>query len=270
MTRRMILFAIVGGVTISSDARTQAAAPVPTLRQLQSPILGDRVRAFYQLDRSPVNWQTPSAARVLLAALKREDSLMVAVIRESNGKLAAGDKYGEEYAEYESQLQDRCIQYCNREQYLSLVLNAIGSLPELRSSDIDLLSNLYTDPKFSVSAAQRARIDHAFVFAASDHTSFLTRASGLGAIGVAIRSGLPSPEDLAQFHRTAVNATSDPYVDVRLGAVHRLTELNDPSDLPLLQRLAAEDTAHSMKAGMVVYPVRDAARAAAAGLRKVP
>jgi hypothetical protein len=81
---------------------------------------------------------------------------MVAVIRESNGKLAAGDKYGEEYGEYESQLQDRCIQYCDREQYLSLVLNAIASLPELRSTDVDVLSILYADPKFAVSAAQRA------------------------------------------------------------------------------------------------------------------
>jgi hypothetical protein len=195
---------------------------------------------------------------------------MVAVIRESNGKLAAGDKYGEEYGEYESQLQDRCIQYCDREQYLSLVLNAIASLPELRSTDVDVLSILYADPKFAVSAAQRARINHAFVFAATDPTSFLTRASGLSAIGVAIRSGLPSPDEMAQFHQTAVNATSDPYVDVRLRAVGRLTELKDPSDIPLLQRLAAEDTAHSMKAGMGVYPVRDAARSALLGMRKVP
>jgi HEAT repeat protein len=75
---------------------------------------------------------------------------------------------------------------------------------------------------------------------------------------------------MAQFHQTAVNATSDPYVDVRLRAVGRLTELKDPSDIPLLQRLAAEDTAHSMKAGMGVYPVRDAARSALLGMRKVP
>ena len=268
MSKHLILFTVVGGFAISSNTRAQAVPAA--LQQLQSPIVGNRVRAFYQLDRNPAPWQTPSTARILLTALKREDSLMVAVIRESNGKLAAGDKYGEEYAEYESLLQDRCIQYCDREQYLSLVLNAIASLPELRSSDIDVLSNLYADPKFSVSAAQRARINHAFVFAATDPTSFLTRASGLGAIGVAIRSGLPSTEDVAQFHRTAVNAASDPYVDVRLGAVRRLTELKDPSDVPLLQRLAAEDTAHSMKAGMAVYPVRDAARSAVLGLRKVP
>jgi hypothetical protein len=70
---------------------------------LQSSIVGNRVRAFYQLDRNPATWQRPSAARLLLTALEREDSLMVAVIRESNGKLAAGDKYGEEYGEYESQ-----------------------------------------------------------------------------------------------------------------------------------------------------------------------
>jgi HEAT repeat protein len=192
------------------------------------------------------------------------------VIRESNGKLAAGDKYGEEYSEYHGQLQDRCIQYCDREQYLSHVLNAIASLPELRSSDIDLLSNLYTNPKFSVSAAQRARINDAFISAATDPASFLTRASGLGAIGVAIRSGLPSPEHVAHFHRTTVKAASDPDVNVRLGAVRRLTELKDPFDLPLLQRLAAEDTARSMKAGMAVYPVRDAARSAVADIKSVP
>jgi hypothetical protein len=269
MSKRLILFAIVGGLTVSSDLRAQAAASTAQMfQQLQSPTLGDRVRAFYELDRSPANWQTPSAPAVLLAVLKREDSLLVAVIRESNGKLAAGDKYGEEYSEYHGQLQDRCIQYCDREQYLSHVLDAVASLPELRRSDIDLLSNLYTNPRFS--AAQRARINHAFVFAASDPTSFLTRASGLGAIGVSIRTGLPSPEDLAQFHRTAVKAASDPYANVRLEAVRRLTELKDPSDFPLLQRLAAEDTAHSMKAGMVVYPVRDAARSAVLGMRKVP
>jgi hypothetical protein len=226
---------------MSSDTLAQVAAPA-AFQQLQSPIVGNRVRAFCQLDRNPATWQTPSTARILLTALEREDSLMVAVIRESNGKRAAGDKYGEEYAEYVGQLEVPCVKYCDREQYLSLVLNAIASLPELRRSDIDLLSNLYNDPKFLVSAEQRARINHAFVFAATDPTSFLTRKSGLGAIGVAIRSGLPSPEDLAQFHRTAVNAASDPYVDVRLGAVRRLTELKDPSDVPLLERLAAEDT----------------------------
>jgi hypothetical protein len=268
MSKRLILFVIVVGFAISNDTRAQAADPMATLQQLQSPVLGDRVRAFYQLDRNPATWQTPATARVLLAAVRREDSVLVAVMRESKGKLAAGDKYGEEYGEYVGQLQDRCVKYCDREQYLSHVLNDIASVPEMRRDYIEVLANLYTDPRFS--AAQRARINHAFVFAANDPTSFLTRESGLGAIGVAIRSGLASPEYVVQFHRTVVNAASDPYVDVRLGAVRRLTELKDPSDVPLLQRLAAEDTAHSMKAGIPVYPVRDAARAAAAGMLKVP
>jgi hypothetical protein len=55
---------------------------------------------------------------------------------------------------------------------------------------------------------------------------------------------------------------------VRLRGIRRLVELDDPSDSSLLRRMSLADTARGVEDGKTIYPVRVAARAALAGLRK--
>jgi hypothetical protein len=87
-------------------------------------------------------------------------------------------------------------------------------------------------------------------------------------IGVVIRSGLASTADRSRLHQVVIGAASDPSLEVRLRVVLRLSDLHDPSDSSLLRRMSLADTAHGVKDGKTIYPVRDAARAALASLRK--
>jgi hypothetical protein len=261
----MLTRIICAGValTLSLSATGTSQTPVTLAQaahQFRYGNINERMQSFYSLDRVAGSWTRPGAAQSLLALVEREDSLLVAVIRESGGRLAAGDKYGEGFAEYDGQLVDRCLKYCDRDALLTHILANIEHVPELRRDAIDLLSNTYASLRYS--PEQRARINSAFIRASHDSTSFLTRESGLGAIGVAIRSGLAGAADRARLHQAVVAAASDPNVDVRLAVVRRLSERHDPSDLPLLERLSVSDTAQQVKNGRRTYPVRDAARIA--------
>lgn len=266
--RLIIASAAACCIAASHVALAQGSASTDALfQQMQSPNLGERLRAFYKLNDLPGTWKNPNASRVLLRVVAMNDSLTIGVLRESGGTVGADDKYGEEYGEYEGQLLTVCRIYCEREAYLRRMLS-VAQTPGMRETAVDVLANIYMDPGFS--PEQRARIHTLFVAAVGDSTSFMIRQSGLGAMGVALRSGLPTAADRERFHRASLAALTDTYLGVRLGAIHRLTELNNPADVPVLRRVADEDTAHVLKNGVTVYPVRDAARVAIAGMPRIP
>jgi hypothetical protein len=263
--RLIVALATVCCMPVPHSCLAQAKPAASALfQQMQSANVGERVRAFYALDDIPGSWSNPDASRILLKVVAMNDSLTLRLSRQS---VSAGDKYGEEYTEYAGQVLTRCRHFCDREAYLRRML-AVAEIPEMRKTAIDVLSYVYTDPGFS--PGQRVRINRLFIAAAADSTSFLIRQSGLGAMGVALRSGLPSLDDRDRFHRASVAALTDSYLDVRLGAIRRLTELNNPADLPLLRRVADADSAHVLENGVTVYPARDAARLAIAGMPRTP
>ena len=235
-SRRIVWFGAALMLATPTVGRSQSPPTLAqTAHQFQFGTMPERMQAFYVYDRVPGAWTQPGAAQALLALFEREDSLAVAVIRESGGTIGAGDKYGEGYAEYDGDVEYRCEKYCDQEALLAHLLANVMDTPELRMDWVAGLANSYTDPRYS--PADRARIDAAFIFAAHDSTSFLTRAAALAAIGVAIRSGLPSPAERARFHQAVLADTSDTYVGVRRGVIARLIELQDPADSALIRRL---------------------------------
>lgn len=259
----------LGAALILSSTVGQSQKPMTLAQaahQFQFGTIPERIKAFYAFDRVPGSWTQPGAAHALLALLEREDAVITAVIRESGGRLGAGDKYGEDYGEYDGQVSLRCAKYCDQEALLTHLLSNIRDVPELRRDALDFLGSTYDDPRLSL--AQRARINSAFVAASRDSTSFLMRAEALRTIGIAMRSGHTSTADRVQLHSAMAAAASDPNLDVRLGVVRLVSELHDPSDSSLLRRMSIADTAQRLTEGKVVYPVRDAARAALATLRK--
>lgn len=259
MTRRTWCLGAALILLVSTVLRSQSPLTVAqAAREFRSGSIKKRMAAFESFDR-PANWARPAAAQALLALLEREDSLAAAVGRESAGRLAAGDKYGEGYGEYSSDVEDRCLKYCDREAMLTHILDNVSHVPELRAGEVEWLSAIYGDSLFS--PGQRARINSAFIVGARDATSFITRSFGLRAVRVALRSGLTSAADSARFHQAVVADAWDPYLDNRLDVIHQLGQFHDPADLPLLQRLALTDTAQRVEGGRTIYPVRVAARA---------
>jgi|GEM_PF-4495347 len=266
-TARILIVALA----CSALSTTPATAQVPSttaIEELQSPKLTDRIRGFYLLDRTPTAWANPTAARLLMSAMLSSDSILAAVARHPAGGTGIEYRDDEEFAEYEGQVQTRCFTYCNRELWIQHILHDIATEPELRRTDIEVLAAIYGDN--GLTSDQRARIHSAFIAAAADPSSLLIREAALGAIGEALRSGRPSVGERERLHRAVIAAASDPYTDVRLRAVLRLSESHDLADRVLLQQMATNDTARVMKAGMAVYPVREAARKAIGAAPRAP
>ena len=115
-----------------------------------------------------------------------------------------------------------------------------------------------------LSTQERARIDSALIAAVSDRSAFFTtRESGVRALSDVVRADRHlSPDVKARFHRAMRLAVSDSVADVRQEAVSALGDFGDPSDLPLLQQIAARDTAHAIHAGRQKYFVREEAQRA--------
>jgi hypothetical protein len=234
------------------------------LNQLASPDFAARMRAYAAIDANPRNWTTRTTARALMQLAKREDSVVVAIPHESGGKEDADSKYGEGYADYTGQVLDRCLKFCEWDTVFAYLVHTATAVPDLRRDRVELFVILYGDSRFTLT--QRAVIHSTFVGAAADPTSFLTRESALSAIRVALQSGLAIPSEQRRLHHAVVVAAHDPYIDVRLAAVRLLSDLRDSADLPVLRRIASEDTARSVRNGVVRYPVRDEAKLAMAGI----
>ncbi|HKW12001.1 MAG TPA: HEAT repeat domain-containing protein [Gemmatimonadaceae bacterium] len=193
--------------------------------------------------------------------------MIALTLRESNGKAAVADKYGEGYGEYEAEVLEACLQYCDKGQLLSFILSSARSeLSPVRRDALSLLGDI-ADRGFS--ARQRDVVDSALFAAAADRTSWFIRSAAVNALGArAHRDRNLASVARARIHETVVAAsTSDPESEVRLSAILQLGEIGDATDIPLLTRIAAEDSSQAVRGGRTVYPLREEARRALARLR---
>ena len=240
-----------------------AQAPGDSLvRQLQSTDWTRRDAAFAALNAAPNAWKSPEASAILIRLLTTEDQFTSSLIKESGGKLGASDLLGEEFGEYTNAVFIACVDHCDRSAFLHVLLNEAARPSPIRGGAVDMLGvygHLFT-------LAQRRLIDSTLLRAANDPTSSMVRQSALSALGYAVREDAQMPAaERARIHAAAVRAAADPESIVRIIAVRRLAEFNEPSDRAIITRLVETDTAHGVYAGTVRYLVREAAKQALAG-----
>jgi uncharacterized protein (UPF0147 family) len=214
------------------------------------------------MQAKPAAWSSPAMAAALLALLAREHDVVTTTLRESNGAIGVSDKYGEGFGEYESDVFEACLQYCEKQGLLSLMLRNTRSGTKDQADAVALL-RVVRDRGFSVQ--QRTAIDSALIAAASEKRSFLVREAGVAALANAVKADRALPANRrAKIHSVVAAATMDSAPNVRLRAVNELGDIGTPADVPLLTRLAQQDTSRETKAGRIAYPVRDGAARAIA------
>jgi hypothetical protein len=103
------------GTALTLSVATTAGSQSPmtlaeAVRQFQIGTVPERVHAFYALDRVPGSWTQPGASRALLAVVEREGKEHDSIIRASGSRSGSEDTFGEDYAEYDGQLVDRCLE----------------------------------------------------------------------------------------------------------------------------------------------------------------
>ena len=58
----------------------------------------------------------------LLHLLETEDEVIAWTLRESHGQVGVSDKYGDGFGEYDAQVFDRCMKYCDKAGFVRHVL----------------------------------------------------------------------------------------------------------------------------------------------------
>lgn len=262
-TKRLLMWVVLvvaQAAIAASDVLCQSSPPA-SARQLGSADWRERTKAFETISKESGAWTGPQMRAALLSLYRLEDDVTISSLRESGGKVPAGDRFGEGYAEYTAEVFDTCFRYCDRSAVMNLLHRdaAVGS--PIRSTTLDVLNVLYDRGELSADEQTAALGD--FLNAVGDSTSSTIRQSALGALGIAMRnpSGLPE-EGKSAVHRALVAATADRSTRVRVSAVLLIGELGNPADSALLKRLADEDTSRALSHGQWNFPVREAAKKA--------
>ena len=275
MNRRLICVCCAACLfSFSRPCVAQARSTQALVQQLASPQPLEREAAFEELRQQPGAFAAPGMAAVLLQLARRENDLVVSTLRASNSRDGVSVKYGEGFGAYEGDVWSACWRFCNdHPALLAIVLaNARSGVLAAQDEAIRALGD-FGLPNRGFSDAQRARIDSALLAAASDRSAFFAiRESGVRAVAQVVRGDSHlAPDVKARFHRAIIAAVADSTPDVRQEAVRDLADFGDPSDLALLNEVAAHDTAHSLRNdGKQSYFVREEARRAIAKLSASP
>jgi hypothetical protein len=84
--------------------------------RFRSPSIFERYEALLQWQSTIKGNSSKDAVTILLDVLQKENRLFETTLLESGGKVAVGDKYGEEYAEYYKELLETVARVANREE----------------------------------------------------------------------------------------------------------------------------------------------------------
>jgi HEAT repeat protein len=229
------------------------------LRQLQASDWSQRASAFESLQRRPGTFADKQNAGALMALLQHEDRVVASTLRESHGKIAVADKYGEEYGEYYTALSEACFRYCDKKAFLELIFQEERSdVSEVRNDAIRTLGQL-ARPDQGFTTEQRALMTAKLAEDARDRTSFLIREAAVRSIATVVHSDRALLPHHDQIHTAITAATGDTYLAVRQAAVQALGDFGDATDVPLLRRIAERDTGRVISRGTTIHPVRDEA-----------
>jgi hypothetical protein len=288
----------VVGFALVTAARLGGQSQIPLgnlLVQFNSPDPVQRANAFYALRATPGALANLGRSGTLLRALERENRLIYSTLDESNGTMGVSDKYGEGFGEYTSAIWSACVTYCDKHDPSLVRVFANGPLfpnhfmdqlatdhgremlpiilklaqPGKYDRQIGALKMLGSIGRLSrdLSPTDRTKLDTSLI-AATESPSMNVPGIAVQVIGDVISAGSPlTSAQRTAYHLAILRCASNQYAPIRQTAVRALVVNADPSDLPLLQKLASGDTARNVNHGMISYPVREEARRAIAKMR---
>lgn len=184
--------------------------------------------------------------------LDRENQLVEATLRESNGLEGVSVKYGEGYSEYYAVLLGAVDQVADYNDKRTLSILAHGSYN--------------SDSPFAVKLASHGEpiVPILLEMANSDISS--SRANAVGVLGEVLKIGkygvvVLLPETQGQVEQALIRGTDDEDVGVRMLAVQGLGKAGRSDTIQLLERIAQSDKASFPAAGAAKsrYPVREEA-----------
>jgi hypothetical protein len=287
----LLVFSTVG----NAQSVVQQRDLVSSLRAAD---MSTRMDAFERLRRTRGGLDSPGIGSALLEVLERENALIAETFKASNGTIGVVDKYGEGYGEYFNDLAIECAARCiprTKRVVLALaeafpagsdVTNelVVDHGPELLPVFLEKVRNGGPDAKRNavgiigsiallsrtVSAAERETCDSLLFARLADPAGTMDSWAAAKVLGTLVLHGSDvSAGRRAAIHAAVVVGASHPYTYARMAAISDLQAFHDARDAALLDEIAARDSFTTMKAGVVRYPIREAA-AKAAGIIRQP
>ena len=227
----------------------QSTKTTDVIRMLQSEDPHQRAAAFSMAVNSKEVMGSSSMPNTLIDLLNRENTLIVATLRESKGQDGISVKYGEAFATYYGELLDVCYQRCDRKnpRLVTVLVNSAYSSSSPFAKDL-------------IKEFGRALISPLLEKARNDVGNI--RMSAIRMLGefMMLAPGLTSAEK-APIHDAIVSAARDSDPGVRFSAVEMIGNVGDSRDKELLERIAAGDAAAAPgPRGKTSFPVREEAQ----------
>jgi hypothetical protein len=216
------------------------------LTDIQSSDPVRRANAFRKWQENPTLLEPTKSPSILLDLLDRENRLFDTVLTESNGQESVGDKYGEGWAEYYSELLETVERTANKKDPRVVEIIAAGTFSPGWDAAIRLATQ-YTDRILPV-MLEKSRSNLVF-----------RRGQGVEMLTVI---ALNSPS-LANDKKTAIRAaiinriTVEQEPALRGQAVRALGKIGDSRDLALLRQVVQKDPEVLVKQGKETYPIRE-------------
>lgn len=247
---------VVSCAIVAMPLQSQAVARTALAQQLRSADWTKRAEAFEKLSADSNAFASSSMSAELLHLLETEDEVIATTLRESHGRVGVSDKYGEGFGEYDAQVFELCMKYCDKAGFVRHLLYGARRGSETRNSSLEVIAPVFNH---GFSQEQRDQLSDALIAGASDSTSNFIRYSSLLAINGVLRTGLVSAPRRDGMRRVAIANANDAYDLLREAAVSALGEIHDPRDRALLRDIAERDTSRTRIHGKMTYFVREAA-----------
>lgn len=100
----LVLISVI--TVIGLDVHSSSQDQSELIKQLASDDMKQRMEAFYKIRSGGIAPENKELMNALLDLLEKENQLIDTTLRESNGRVGASGKYGEEYLEYVGWLGD--------------------------------------------------------------------------------------------------------------------------------------------------------------------
>lgn len=222
------------------------------LSRLQFDDWQQRSIAVEKLIASRNTHRSGEVKNALIDLLDRENHLIDATLRESNGLEGVSVKYGEAYSEYYSVLLG--------------AVDGVADQNDARTLDILVHSSYNADSPFAMKLASYGEAIVPMLLNRANSDLAPSRGNALGVLGEILKretynaNRLP-PDTKQQVDQALIRGAGDQDVGVRMQAVQSLGEAGDKDTVQLLERIAQSDPTAipAGDAGKTRYPVREAA-----------
>jgi len=188
----------------------------------------------------------------LVDLLDRENQLVEATLRESNGLEGVSVKYGEGYSEYYAVLLG--------------AVDQVADYNDKRTLSILVHCSYNSDSPFAVKLASHGEPIVPILLEMTNSDISSSRANAVGVLGEVLKIGkygvvVLAPETQGQVEQALIRGTDDEDVGVRMLAVQALGKAGNQDTIQLLEKIAQSDKASvpAVGGGKNRYPVREEA-----------